>query len=144
MREEVTIQVRRITETAQLPKKNHDEDGAFDFYSDEEILIPAQGRATIKTGISLAFPEGYVFFFKDRSGLAAKEGLTTMAGLIDSGYRGEYMIVLSNTTDKDYQVAQGHRIAQGLLLPVPHITFNEVEELPPSSRGGKGFGSSGK
>lgn len=140
----IDLRVKKLTKTAQLPKQNHDGDAAVDIYADEDTIIPAQGRATIKTGIAIAFPKGYVLFIKDRSGLAAREGLTSMGGVIDSGYRGEYLIIMHNTTTKDYLVTKGDRIAQGVLLPIPEVRVLETEELDETERGKKGFGSSGK
>ncbi len=138
------LQVKKLNEEAILPKRNHDDDAALDIYSNEEKTIPKGSRKTISTGIAMAFPKGYVCFIKDRSGLAAKHGITTMAGVIDAGYRGEIKVVLLNTSKEDYKIMKGDRIAQAVLLPIPEIEVKEAQELPESQRKDKGFGSSGK
>ncbi len=137
--------VKKLHEDSQVPRQAHAGDGAFDIYSYEDKIVPAKGRTIIPTGISMALPHGFVCFIKDRSGLAAKEGITTMAGVIDAGYRGEYKVILYNTTGEDYHVKKGDRIAQAVLLPIPDAALEEVDELPETStRGKKGFGSTGK
>lgn len=140
----ITLQIKKLEKEAQLPKQNRPGDAAFDLYTTQDAIVPAQGRTTLKTGIAVAFPEHYVMLFRDRSGLAAKEGLTTMGGVIDSNYRGELLVILHNTTEEDYKVHKGDRIAQALLLPLPQVTVEEVKELDETVRGEKGFGSSGK
>ena len=103
-------------------------------------------RATIKTGLALAVPDGYAGFVQPRSGLAARHGLTIVnsPGLIDSGYRGEIMVVLLNTDrERAFAVEPGMRIAQLVILAVPALALREVDELPAAERGDRGHGSSG-
>jgi dUTP pyrophosphatase len=103
-------------------------------------------RATVGTGISLAVPEGYAAFVVPRSGLAAKHGITIVnaPGTVDAGYRGELRVTLLNTDrDEPYTIAPGDRIAQVIIMPVTSARFIPVDELPPSERGERGFGSSG-
>jgi len=93
----------------------------------------------------VAIPEGHAGFVQPRSGLAAKHGLTIVntPGLVDEGYRGELRVVLLNTDAREtFVVEPGMRIAQLVVLPVPALVPVEVDELPKSERGVRGFGSS--
>ena len=102
-------------------------------------------RALVGTGLAVAIPEGYAGFVQPRSGLAARHGIAVVnsPGLIDSGYRGEIKVVLLNTDRERTFVAEpGERIAQLVVLPVPELAVREVDELPGSERGVRGFGSS--
>lgn len=96
------------------------------------------------TGLAVAIPEGYAGFVQPRSGLAVKHGISIVntPGLVDSGYRGELMVALLNTDPREtFIVEPGMRIAQLVVLPVPEVELVEVEELPESERGVRGFGS---
>ena len=102
-------------------------------------------RALVGTGLAVAIPEGYAGFVQPRSGLAARHGITIVnsPGLVDSGYRGELRVILLNTdASEPFVVEPGMRIAQLVVLPVPELGLNEVDELPASERGVRGFGSS--
>ncbi len=104
----------------------------------------ASGRSSA-TGLAVAIPEGYAGFVQPRSGLAARHGLTIVnsPGLVDSGYRGELRVVLLNTDPTErFVVEPGMRIAQLVVLPLPEVELLEVDELPASERGVRGFGSS--
>lgn len=137
------VSVKRLTKTAILPTRANDHAAGWDLYSDETVFIPAHERKIIKTGIALAFPPGYVALVQDRSGMAAKHGITYMAGVGDADYRGEYHLVLRNTSDQDYEIKQGDRIAQMLFLPLPEVELCELEDLDETSRGDSRFGSTG-
>ena len=103
-------------------------------------------RSLVPTGTFIAIPEGYAGFVQPRSGLALRHGVTCLntPGLIDSGYRGELKVLLVNTDPAEpFTVRRGDRIAQLVLQKVEQADFVEVEELPPSSRGSGGFGSTG-
>src|SRR5437763_8460065 len=102
-------------------------------------------RGVVATGLSVAIPEGYAGFVQPRSGLAARNGITIVntPGLIDSGYRGELRVILLNTDrDETFVVEPGMRIAQLVVMPVAGFELVEVEDLPDSERGVRGFGSS--
>jgi dUTP pyrophosphatase len=99
----------------------------------------------VGTGLAVAIPDGFAGFVQPRSGLAARHGITVVnaPGLVDSGYRGEIRVVLLNTDAREpFVVEPGTRIAQLVVLPVPELELAEVEELPESERGVRGFGSS--
>lgn len=97
------------------------------------------------TGLAVAIPEGYAGFVQPRSGLAVRHGISIVntPGLIDSGYRGELKVALLNTDEREpFVVEPGMRIAQLVVVPVPGVELVEVDELPTSERGVRGFGSS--
>jgi dUTP pyrophosphatase len=99
----------------------------------------------VGTGLAVAIPDGYAGFVQPRSGLASRHGITVVntPGLVDSGYRGELKVILLNTDPRDtFVVEQGMRIAQLVVLQVPELDLVEVDELPASERGVRGFGSS--
>ena len=121
-------------------------DAGVDLQSVEHIVLKPQERAMVATGLAIALPEGYAGFVLPRSGLAAKHGISIVnaPGLIDSNYRGELKVVLVNTDpEESFSIEIGDRIAQLIVMPVPTISFEQVEELPDSQRGESGFGSSG-
>ena len=97
------------------------------------------------TGLAVAIPEGYAGFVQPRSGLASRHGISIVntPGLIDSGYRGELRVTLLNTDRREpFTIEAGMRIAQLVILPIPEVELVEVDELPESERGARGFGSS--
>jgi dUTP pyrophosphatase len=99
----------------------------------------------VATGIAVAIPEGYAGYVQPRSGLAARHGISIVntPGLVDSGYRGELRVNLLNTDRREaFVVEPGMRIAQLVVLLVPEVELVEVDELPVSERGVRGFGSS--
>jgi dUTP pyrophosphatase len=104
-----------------------------------------RARAAGGTGLAVAVPQGFAGFVQPRSGLAARNGITLVnaPGLIDSGYRGEVRVVLLNTDLREpFVVEPGMRIAQLVVLPIPEAELVEVDELPETERGVRGFGSS--
>lgn len=121
-------------------------DAGADLRAFEKLVIGAGQRALVKTGIKIAMPDGYVGLVHPRSGLAVKHGITVLnsPGTIDAGYRGEIMVPLLNTSQEDFAIAKGDRIAQLLFQKIEIARFIPVTELPDSSRGETGFGSSGK
>ncbi|HYX89660.1 MAG TPA: dUTP diphosphatase [Gaiellaceae bacterium] len=139
------LQIRRLREEAVLPERAYAGDAGLDLVAcDRHELGPGE-RAVVGTGVAVAIPDGFAGFVQPRSGLAARHGISVVnaPGLIDSGYRGEIRVVLLNTDrDEPFVVEPGMRIAQLVVLPVPELELAEVEELPESERGVRGFGSS--
>ena len=114
---------------------------------DADVTIAAGGRTIIPTGIAIALPSAeYVALICARSGLASKFGITMAngVGLIDSDYRGELKVALHNSSDVDYTIHDGDRIAQLMVLPVVQPALQFVEELDETARGEGGFGSTGR
>ena len=138
----------RLDPDLPLPAYAHPGDAGIDLLAREGVVLKAGGgRGIVGTGIALALPAGWAGFVLPRSGLAARHGITCLntPGLVDSGYRGELRVVLVNTDPvEDYVVARGDRIAQLVVQPVEPVELVGVEELPPSTRGEGGFGSTGK
>lgn len=128
------------------PVHAHPGDAGADLVSTEAFVLQPGERRLVGTGLRIALPDGHVAFVVPRSGLAAKHGITIVnaPGTVDSGYRGEVRVALLNTdASEPYEVHVGDRIAQLIVMPVPHVTYTRVEELPESVRGAGGFGSSG-
>jgi dUTP pyrophosphatase len=126
-----------------MPFKSHRSDAGFDLVADESIWVFAKERQTIKTGISFDMPDNMAGLIWPRSGLAVKKGIDVLAGVIDSGYRGEIMVCLYNTSDVDVEINRGDRIAQIIFQEVPNISLLLRETLETSQRGSNGFGSTG-
>ncbi len=128
-----------------LPVYAQPGDAGADLRAAESSVLHAGHRALIPTGISIALPDGYVGLVHPRSGLALKHGITVLnaPGTVDAGYRGEIKVTLINTSDSDFEIKVGDRIAQLLIQQVAKALFTRVEQLPESHRGGSGFGSSG-
>ncbi len=129
-----------------VPVYAHPGDAGADLVAAEAVRLEPGHRALVGTGVRLALPDGYVAFVVPRSGLAARHGITIVnaPGTIDAGYRGEIKVALLNTDISEaYDVAVGDRIAQVIIMPVPRVRFIPVDELPDSTRGEAGFGSTG-
>lgn len=133
---------------AVVPAYAHPGDAGADLTAAEAVTLKAGGgRARIRTGMRIAIPAGYAGFVLPRSGLAANHGITCLntPGLVDSGYRGELMVVLINTDPTaDYDVNVGDRIAQLVVQRVEQARFVPTDELDDHARGEGGFGSSGR
>jgi dUTP pyrophosphatase len=141
----IELPVRRLRPDAVLPGRAYAGDAGLDLVACERHELGPGERGVVGTGIAVAVPEGFAGFVQPRSGLAARHGLSVVnaPGLIDHGYRGEIRVVLLNTDRADpFVVEPGMRIAQLVVLPVPELELAEVEELPESERGVRGFGSS--
>ena len=142
----IDLAVRRLREDAVLPQQAYEGDAGLDLVSCERVELGPGERAVVATGIAVEIPAGYAGFVQPRSGLAANHGITIVnsPGLIDSGYRGEILVVLLNTDrDESFLVERGMRIAQLVVLAVPEVDLSEVEVLAESQRGARGHGSSG-
>lgn len=141
---ELTIKFKRLVPEAKIPQYAHPFDAGFDLYSIEEYTLQPGERHTFGTGLASEIPEGWFVMFKGKSGLATKGGIECLAGVIDSGYRGEWGVVLINLGKEAYTIKAGDKVTQGILIPVNQAKMLEVEELSDSDRGGKGFGSTGR
>ena len=137
------ISVKLLENNANMPTRANVNDAGWDLYSTVDIVIPSKQRNTVKTGIALEIPESMAGLIWPRSGLSVKKGIDVLAGVVDSGYRGEIMVCLYNTSDEDVSISLGDRIAQIIFQEIPRIVMINQEELGSSQRGDKGFGSSG-
>lgn len=129
---------------AKLPVKNNWDDTGFDVFCVEDKEIPARGSAVVDVGLDFAFiTPGYWIKVEGRSGLGFKYGITPHQGIIDNPYRGNAGIKLYNNSDNPYTVIKGDRIAQFVVYKNYNVAVEEGEKTE-STRGEKGFGSSGK
>ncbi|MBP2498380.1 deoxyuridine 5'-triphosphate nucleotidohydrolase [Methylobacterium sp. PvP062] len=144
---QIPLRIKRLTPTAILPTYGTDQAAGMDLHADipHHITVQPGGRALIPTGIAMSLPAHLALFVCPRSGLSNKSGITVHngPGVIDGDYRGGLGVILHNTTDQQFHVAPGDRIAQGVIVPVFQAVFEEVEELDETARGTGGFGSTG-
>jgi dUTP pyrophosphatase len=141
----IELPIRRLRPDAVVPGRAYSGDAGLDLSSCERVELAPGERALVPTGLAVAIPEGYAGFVQPRSGLATKHGISIVntPGLVDSGYRGELLVNLVNTDKRaPFVVEPGMRIAQLVILPIPELELVEVDELPESERGVRGFGSS--
>jgi dUTP pyrophosphatase len=141
----IELPVRRLRPDAQVPTRAYAGDAGIDLAACERVELAPGERALVPTGLAVAIPAGYAGYVQPRSGLAMKHGISIVntPGLVDSGYRGELLVNLLNTDPRErFVVEPGMRIAQLVVLAVPDVEPVEVEELPDSERGDRGFGSS--
>ncbi len=139
----MTIKIKKLNSDAIVPKYAKPGDAGMDFYANETVTLAPGERKVVPTGIAMAIPSCYVGLIWDKSGLASKHGLKTMAGVIDSGYRGEIKILVHNLSDTSYIVKKGNKVAQMLIQPVTQREVQEVTNLDETERGDGGFGSTG-
>ena len=139
------VRVRRIHPEAKLPRYAHfgpNGDMGADLYSVETAELLAGSTRAVATGIAVELPKGFGAVVEDRSGLAAR-GVTTLAGIIDPGYRGEVRVIMTNLSSEAVTLGKGERIAQLRLVQLFQAHFEEVAELSSTDRGERGFGSTG-
>ena len=144
------ILVQRLLPAAQMPRYAHSGaygDLAADLFAAEAATLAPVGEpgstVAVRTGLAMELPSTHGALVEDRSGLAVR-GITTLAGVIDPGYRGELKIVLTNLTNAPQAVAPGHRIAQLRIVQRIEATFEETDMLEETERGEGGFGSTGR
>jgi dUTP pyrophosphatase len=141
----IELPIRRLRDGAVVPTRAYAGDAGLDLAACERVELGPGERAMVGTGLAVAIPDGYAGYVQPRSGLAARHGITIVntPGLVDSGYRGELRVILLNTDPREpFVVEPGMRIAQLVVVPIPEVEPIEVDELPESERGVRGFGSS--
>tara|TARA_R110000787_G_scaffold254915_1_gene360244 strand:- start:199 stop:627 length:429 start_codon:yes stop_codon:yes gene_type:complete len=139
----ISIKCKKLLDSASVPTRAHEHDAGWDLYSSEQSFVISSKRKVVSTSISLAIPDGHVGLIWPRSGLAAKKGIDVFAGVIDSGYRGEIKVCLYNSSEINFEINKGDRIAQIIFHKLPQTEMLEVDSLDDSIRGDSGFGSSG-
>jgi dUTP pyrophosphatase len=144
----IAIRLKRLPHGEGLPLPAYASDGAagLDVVAAEDRVLAPGERHAVATGFAIAIPPGYEVQVRPRSGLALKNGVTCLntPGTIDEDYRGEVKVILANLGSEPFAVKRGERIAQLVPAPVLKASFEEVEELDETSRGGGGFGSTGR
>jgi dUTP pyrophosphatase len=141
----IELPIQRLRPDAVVPARAYSGDAGLDLSSCERVELAPGERALVPTGLAVAIPEGHAGFVQPRSGLATKHGISIVntPGLVDSGYRGELLVNLVNTDKHEpFVVEPGMRIAQLVIVPIPEVELVEVDALPASERGVRGFGSS--
>jgi dUTP pyrophosphatase len=142
---QVPVKVKRLSPDAKLPQYAHDTDSGFDLLSAADVTLEPGETAVIPTGLALQQPVGYEIQIRPRSGNSAKTKLriANAPGTIDQ-YTGEIGVIIDNIAKWErLHIAKGHKVAQGVIAPVIHGTFTEVDALDETARGAGGFGSSG-
>lgn len=137
------LKVKRIQKQAKLPRYSHKGDAGLDVFSALDCILQEGEIKAIPTGIQMSIPKGFVGLIWDKSGLSL-DGVHRLAGVVDSGYRGEVKVVMANLQNRPFMIEKGMKIAQILIQPVEEVEVLETEELEETPRGKKGFGSSGK
>lgn len=162
------LEIKLLNKTAKAPYKARETDAGFDLFANEDITILPNERVIVSTGIAMHIPEGHYGRIADRSSMAAK-GIVVSGGVVDSEYRGEIRVILTNRKgftrnftnivhpvkgvtsiqseiipDEEYTISKGDKIAQIIIEKIGLPEIKIVETLSKSSRGEKGFGSSGK
>jgi dUTP pyrophosphatase len=127
-----------------IPAYATDGSAGADLRASAEVVLEPGARAAVPTGIRLQIPAGYAGLVWPRSGLAVRHGIDTLAGVIDSDYRGEVLVVLVNHGAEPVRIAAGDRIAQVLFQKVERAAIGGAAALDPTARGDGGFGSSGR
>ena len=142
------VAVKKLRPGAKMPTFGSREAAGADLYAclEEPVTIEPGETVFLPTGLSMALPKGYVGLVYARSGLACKQGLApaNKVGVIDSDYRGEFMIALHNHSTEARVVEHGDRIAQLVVTPVIQPDYYEADTLDDTPRGTGGFGSTGK
>jgi dUTP diphosphatase len=143
----IELPIQLLRTGAALPGRPYDGDAGLDLTACEALRIGPGERAVVPTGVAVEIPAGHAGLVLPRSGLAAKHGISIVnaPGLIDSGYRGELLVILLNTDrEKSFTVERGMRIAQLVVVSVPEVRPVEAERLSETERGVRGYGSSGR
>ena len=137
------IKTKRLTSTATIPTRGSEQAAGLDLYADGNFVVKAGTHAIIPTGVALAIPDGYCGQVWPRSGVSVRYGVDVLAGVIDSDYTGEIKVVLQAGAH-DFEISQGDRVAQLLIVPVSMLQCVEVGSLDDTVRCAGGFGSTGR
>ena len=141
----VLIKIKRMSHNLSLPAYKTAQSSGMDLRAaiEEPLILKPYAIETIPTGFAISLPDGYEAQVRPRSGLASKHGITVLntPGTIDADYTGELRIVLINLSNTEFSIKRGDRIAQLVIAPVVHARLDEVDELPKTKRGTRGFGS---
>jgi len=136
------LRIQKLDPEITLPSYIHEGDATFDLRSAEEKIIEAGKKEIINTGIKIAIPINHVGLIWDRSGLASRNEITVLGGVIDSGYRGEIKVILKNLGEESFKINKNDRIAQMIIQPYIQTEIEEVNELEETDRKG-GLGHTG-
>jgi dUTP pyrophosphatase len=126
----------------------YESDSGFDLYANEEVKIPAFGRALVPTGVSVDLPQDFEIQVRSKSGLAINQGLMVLnsPGTVDEGYTGEIKVIIFNTNNKEFVITKGMKVAQAVVsrcITGRWVNLKKVNKIEDKDRGNKGFGSTG-
>jgi dUTP pyrophosphatase len=137
------LRFKQLEANATLPTRGSAQAAGLDLYSIEDVVIEPKQRALVRTGLAVAIPEGYYGRVAPRSGLAVKNGLDVLAGVIDSDYRGEIRCALYNTGDETIRLPAQSKICQLIIEQIITPDASWADEISETDRGSGGFGSTG-
>jgi len=170
MTNKLDVKIKRLNQDAVIPAYAHETDAGFDLTAVKDVIVEPGATVKVPTGLAFELPSGYELQIRPRSGITSKTKLRVQLGTVDAGYIGEVSVIVDNTAENAYEnvaqyltyvdgidyrtngdlypndtylIRKGDRIAQGVIAPVAHATFSEVDSLGESDRGANGFGSSG-
>ena len=139
------IELIRLSPSAKIPKRAKEDDAGLDLFASENITILAKNRKTVPTGIAIHLPKKTVGLIWDKSGIARENGLTTLGGVIDSGYQGEIQVIIYNSGSKPVTIKKHQKVAQLIIQYFLPIEFKNVKKFSKKSKRGRhGFCSTGK
>jgi len=139
------VHIQKVHKDARIPTYAHENDAGVDLFAVESYLLKSLERKLVSTGIRIALPPGYEAQVRPKSGLALKHGISIVntPGTVDADYRGDIAVILINLSNEDYKIEKGKKIAQMVFNKVEKADFEETEQLPDTTRGTGGFGSTG-
>lgn len=137
------IKIKKLKDDAKLPTYGHPGDAGMDIYSVEEVIFLPGEQKRVHTGVAFEIPEGYVGLVWDKSGISFNQGLKVMGGVIDNGFRGEFVASLVNLSGVEQKIEKGQKFTQMLIQPVASCEIVEAEMLSDTSRGEGREGSTG-
>ena len=138
------IRFQKLCDRARIPTKATGCAAGFDIATTDTYSLQPGESHIFPTGLKASIDDGFCVVLFDRSGMGAKKNIHRLAGVIDSDYRGEWLVCLTNLSEQAHMIHEGTNIVQGLVLPVPELSITEVDSLDDTERGCKGFGSSDK
>lgn len=138
------LKIKRLRKNAKLPQYAYRGDAGVDLFAAEKVIFNKDDRKTVATGIAIEIPKSYVGLIWDKSSVPLRDGLKTIGGVVDEGYRGEIMVGLANISGKRVVVEEGQKVAQMIIQKFESVKMKEVAKLSDSHRRGKAFGSSGR
>jgi len=137
------LNIKKLKEDAKIPTHGHPGDAGMDFYAAEDVIFLPGKQARVHTGVAIEIPDGYVGLIWDKSSISFNLGLKVMGGVIDSEYRGEIIMNLLNTGEKEILLEKGHKVAQMIIQKFEHCDIIEIDNLSETIRGEGREGSTG-
>lgn len=140
----IPFKIKKLRPDAKVPTYAHPGDAGMDLYTPDAFILRPGSRHLVHLGIAGEFPAGFMLEFRDKSGLAALHGIHVMGGILDAGYRGEWIVTLLNTSDKKYEFEKHEKVAQAIMTKIDYAKITEVDALSDHPRGEGRHGSTGR